>query len=148
MDYEIIKLGAQQLARFKELVFVFEDVFEMKGFKIPADIHLQILLNNPHFMVFVAISGNQVVGGLTAYMLQQYYSTSPLVYVYDLAVKTDLQRQGIGKALMVAINNHCQEIGVEEVFVQADEADGYALDFYKSTGGTPEKVVHFCYPLK
>ncbi|MGV3507882.1 MAG: GNAT family N-acetyltransferase [Sphingobacteriaceae bacterium] len=148
MNYEITKLGAQHLNRFQELIYVFEDVFEMENFKMPSNNHLQLLLNSSHFMAFVAISNNQVVGGLTAYMLQQYYSTSPLVYVYDLAVKTDLQRQGIGKALMLAINNHCQEIGVEEVFVQADEADGYALDFYKSTGGTPEKVVHFCYPLK
>lgn len=36
---------------------------------------------------------------------------------------------------------------MEEVFVQADEADDYALDFYHSTGAAEEKVVHFYYPL-
>ena len=49
--------------------------------------------------------------------------------------------------LISAINSYCKEIGVMEVFVQADEVDGYALDFYHSTGATAEKVVHFYYPL-
>ena len=89
----------------------------------------------------------RVAGGLTSYLLQQYYSQSPLVYIYDLAVKTELQRKGIGKMLISGIAEYCKERGVAEVFVQADEADDYALDFYRSTGGIAEKVVHFVYPL-
>ncbi|HRO46695.1 hypothetical protein [Agriterribacter sp.] len=45
------------------------------------------------------------------------------------------------------ITSYCKETGIAEVFVQADEADGYALYFYHSTGGIHEKVVHFVYPL-
>jgi aminoglycoside 3-N-acetyltransferase I len=36
---------------------------------------------------------------------------------------------------------------VEEIFVQAVEADEHALDFYRSTGAQSQKVVHFYYPL-
>jgi len=98
--------------------------------------------------VFVALLDNKVVGGLTSYIMQQYYSTSPLVYIYDLAVKTELQRQGIGKMLIEGNNSYCKNIGAEAVMVQADEVDDYAIEFYRSTGATGIKVIHFDYMLK
>ena len=148
MDIEVKKLTPNGLNAFKQLIRLFEDVFEMENFIIPDDNHLQQLLGNEAFIVFVAMHENIVIGGLTAYMLQQYYSTKPLVYVYDLAVKSVFQRQGVGKKLMSGITGYCRDAGMEEVFVQADEIDQHAIDFYRSTGATSEKVVHFYYPLK
>lgn len=132
---------------FIDLILLFEDVFEMQNFKIPTREYLRKLLSKENFFVFVALLENKVIGGLTAYTLDQYYSTKPLVYIFDLAVKREFQRQGIGKNLISTINAYCKEAGVEEVFVQADLVDDYALDFYRSTGGIPEDVVHFTYPL-
>jgi len=143
----ISKLNSQDLNQFIALIRVFEDVFEMENFRIPDENHLQNLLSTDNFHVFVSLVDNQVVGGLTAYTLEQYYSERPLVYIYDLAVQTRYQRQGIGKMLMAAINQYCREAGMEEVFVQADEVDDHAIEFYRSTGGIAEKVVHFYYPL-
>jgi len=147
MNPVILKLENQDLAPFIALIRVFEDVFEMEGFQMPDENHLQQLLEKDSFHVFVALVDNKVVGGLTAYTLQQYYSQRPLVYIYDLAVQTHHQRQGIGKMLMARINQYCQEMGMEEVFVQADEVDVHAIEFYRATGGIAEKVVHFYYPL-
>jgi ribosomal protein S18 acetylase RimI-like enzyme len=147
MNFEVKKLGKQDLVSFIALIRVFEDVFEMENFTLPDEKHLQQLLEKDSFFVFVALSGNEVVGGLTAYTLEQYYSLKPLVYLFDLAVKTQCQRQGIGRKLMAAINEYCKNTDVEEVFVQADEVDDYALEFYKATGGIAEQVVHFNYPL-
>jgi ribosomal protein S18 acetylase RimI-like enzyme len=104
-------------------------------------------LESDSFIVFVALSGEKIVGGLTAYVLQQYYSLRPVAYIYDLAVSNNYQRQGIGKMLVADINDYCKSSGIEEVFVQADEIDKHALDFYHSTGGKAEKVVHFTYRL-
>ncbi|MBP9886534.1 MAG: GNAT family N-acetyltransferase [Leptospiraceae bacterium] len=132
---------------FIDLIGLFEDVFEMQNFKMPEQEYLRKLLSKENFLVFVALLENKVIGGLTAYTLDQYYSTKPLVYIFDLAVKREFQRQGIGKNLISTINPYCKEAGVEEVFVQADLVDDYALDFYRSTGGIPEDVVHFTYPL-
>ncbi len=144
---EIVKLAADDLDKFIQLIKLFEDVFIMENFEIPDKKHLEQLLAKSDFFVFVALENNEVVGGLTAYILVQYYSKLPLVYLYDLAVKTTHQRRGIGKLLISAINSHCREIGIEEVFVQADKIDDYALDFYRSTGAREEEVVHFYYPL-
>ena len=148
MEVKVKKLADSDLNQFKELIFLFEDVFEMKNFEMPVDDHLASLLKKDGFYVFVALVEGRVVGGLTAYTLERYYSTSPLVYIFDLAVRTEFQRRGIGRKLIAGINDFCREIGAEEVFVQADEVDLYALEFYRSTGGNAEKVVHFTYPLQ
>ncbi|CAN5314883.1 N/A [soil metagenome] len=147
MNLEIKKLDHQDIDQFIALIRVFEDVFEMKNFKMPDKDYLQKLLEKEDFFAFVALVEDQVVGGLTSYTLQQYYSLRPLVYIYDLAVMTEFQRQGIGKKLISGITHFCQNTGVEEVFVQADETDHQSVEFYKTTGATPEKVVHFYYPL-
>jgi aminoglycoside 3-N-acetyltransferase I len=147
MKIKTALLSSRDLDKFIELIRVFEMVFEMQNFRMPDQKHLQQVLGKNGFYAFAAMSKGNVVGGLTAYTLQQYYSKAPLVYIYDLAVKTEFQRQGIGKKLIADLTAYCQEIGVEEVFVQADEEDGHALDFYRATGATSEKVVHFYYPL-
>lgn len=147
MNIELRKLTKQELDKFIELIKVFEDVFEMKNFKMPDRIYLQQLLEKNDFFVFVALMGNEVVGGLTSYIMQQYYSTSPLVYIFDLAVKNEHQRLGIGKTLIAANNSYCTTIGAEAVMVQADEVDDYAIDFYHSTGAIGQKVIHFDYLL-
>jgi aminoglycoside 3-N-acetyltransferase I len=147
VNVEVKKLTRQDIDQFTALIRVFEDVFEMENFVMPDEAYLQNLLATDSFFVFVALSDNAVVGGLTCYILQQYYSTSPLVYIYDLAVKTDRQRRGIGKLLMSSLTSYCKNIGAEAVFVQADLEDGHALDFYRATGGTAAQTVNFDYPL-
>jgi aminoglycoside 3-N-acetyltransferase I len=148
METVIKKLKAHQLNEFVDLIGIFEEVFEMENFSLPGKEHLQALLNKPGFMVFVATVDNHVVGGLTAYTLDQYYSEKPLAYIYDLAVLEKYQRQGIGKMLVASITSFCEKSGYEEVFVQADKADDYALDFYRKTSITnEEEVVHFYYRL-
>nr|5U08_A Chain A, aminoglycoside acetyltransferase meta-AAC0020 [uncultured bacterium]5U08_B Chain B, aminoglycoside acetyltransferase meta-AAC0020 [uncultured bacterium]5U08_C Chain C, aminoglycoside acetyltransferase meta-AAC0020 [uncultured bacterium]5U08_D Chain D, aminoglycoside acetyltransferase meta-AAC0020 [uncultured bacterium] len=146
---KIERLAENDLPKFIQLIRLFEAVFEMKNFSIPDSEHLQKLLNQNNFYVFVALLENKIVGGLTSYVLEQYYSEKPLAYIYDLAVDTNWQRQGIGKKLITATNQFYTEKGFEEVFVQADKVDDYALDFARSTKPTAEEqVVHFYYTLK
>jgi ribosomal protein S18 acetylase RimI-like enzyme len=147
-NIEMLKLASTDLDSFIELIELFEDVFSMENFKMPDKQYLQNLLGKNDFFVFVALNENMVVGGLTAYTLLQYYSEAPLVYIYDLAVKKKFQRKGIGRLLISEITSYCKKNGMQEVFVQADKIDDYALDFYRSTGATEEEVVHFYYPLK
>jgi len=147
MQIEIQKLCYKNIEQFIELIDIFEEVFEMNNFELPVNKHLESILDNEEFLAFVAVYDGEIVGGLTAYILHQYYSESPLVYIYDLAVMKKYQRKGIGKKLILGIKDYCKEIGVKEVFVQADEADVHALDFYRSTGAKETKVTHFSYPL-
>ena len=137
----------RDIGRFTELISVFERVFEMKEFSLPENTHLQSLLEKPDFFAFTASVNNRVIGGLTCYILDQYYSPSPLVYIYDLAVEVEFQRQGVGKQLMQTTIDYYRQSGYEEVFVQAELADDYALDFYRATGANELPMVHFNYLL-
>jgi hypothetical protein len=72
MSVQIRRLDKKNLDKFLSLIQVFEEVFEMKGFKMPCEKYLQALLAKEDFFVFVALLEEKVVGGLTAYTLQQY----------------------------------------------------------------------------
>ena len=148
MHVQIEQLQATDLNDFRSLIEVFERVFEMENFSIPHGEHLGELLRNQDFFALVAKKDGIVVGGLTVYVLHQYYSEKPLAYIYDLAVEEELQRRGIGKQLIAHTLEYCKHMGFEEVFVQADKVDDYALDFYRKTGITEEEdVSHFYYTL-
>ncbi|HEU4470921.1 MAG TPA: GNAT family N-acetyltransferase [Flavisolibacter sp.] len=147
MEIEIKKLKAGDIEQFLDLIRLFERVFEMKDFKMPDHGHLRaVLADEKRFHVFVALRDDLIVGGLTVYTMQQYYSTRPLAYIFDLAVSQHLQRQGIGNKLIQHTRTYFAANGYEEVFVQADRVDDYALDFYRKTGPTLEEdVIHFTY---
>jgi len=148
MDIKYQKLNSKDLNYLIALIELYGDVFEMSNLIIPNAIYLQKLLTDERIIFVVAISENLVVGGLTAHILPSTYFPSGEVYIYDLAVKTEYQRKGIGRQLIASLKDYCTQLGITEIFVQADLADQHALDFYMATGGTAESVVHFSYPLK
>jgi aminoglycoside 3-N-acetyltransferase I len=132
-------------AEFVQMLRLFENVFEMQDFQMPDEDYLTLLLARKDLIVFIAQYEGIIVGALTAHVLPSYYFESSEVYIYDLAVETTFQRKGIGKKLLLALTEYCSLHGYKEFFVQADEPDTHALEFYRSTGGTAEKVVHFYY---
>ena len=71
MSIEIKKLDYHDIDQFIELIRLFENVFEMKDFDMPDENYLRQLLEKDSFFVFVALSRDEVVGGLTSYTLQQ-----------------------------------------------------------------------------
>ena len=148
MKTEYKKLEIEDLSRLTELIKVYEETFEMEDFTLPAAQYLQSLLEKETVIFYVAIIDNRVVGGLTAHVLPSTYFPSSEVYIYDLAVRTEFQRKGIGRQLINSLKEYCANLRLKEVFVQADLEDRHALDFYQATGGIAESVVHFSYELK
>ncbi len=147
-NFRIEKLNAEHLTYFKNLIGLFADVFEMKELCLPTSEYLRDILAKKDFHVFVALKKDAVIGGLTAYTLNQYYSMKPLAYIYDLAISRPHQRKGVGKELIKTTTNYFQRQGYEEVFVQADKTDTYAIDFYRQTNPSGEEnVSHFYYLL-
>ena len=148
VEIEYKKLETEDLSRLTQLIKVYEEVFEMEDFTLPAAQYLQSLLEKETVIFYVAMIDKKVVGGLTAHVLPSTYFPSSEVYIYDLAVETEFQRKGIGRQLINSLKEYCASLGLKEVFVQADLEDQHALDFYRATGGIAESVVHFSYELK
>lgn len=88
---------------------------------------------------------NEIVGGLTAYELPEYYSGESEIFIYDIAIRREFQRKGFGRKLLIILEDYCRQSGIKVMFVAANEEDENALDFYHSTGGKADKVIHFNY---
>ena len=144
MTIEIKHLTKEDLSKFTSLINLFNMVFEEES-KIGSEANSLQLLNNKYFVALVALVENEVVGGLTAYELPMYYSNSSEIFLYDLAVKPEYQRMGIGKGLLQSLKEYCLKNGIKEFFVMAHEEDGHAIEFYRATGGRGERVVNFLY---
>lgn len=147
MNVEFYKLTANDVDLFTQQIRLYEEVFEMENFEMPPAPYLRTLLEKEHIIFYAAVSGEEVIGGLTAYILDSVYSAAAEVYIYDLAVKAAHQRKGIGTRLIAELKNNCAKPGYKEVFVQAHIEDQHAVDFYHKTGGLPENVIHFSYSL-
>ncbi len=148
MGFVCQKLNTSEIGKLTELVGLYERVFEMQDFQLPPQDYLQSLLENDQIVFYVAVDDEGIViGGLTAYMLPSVYYSASEVYIYDLAVENAWQRMGIGRNLIEALKNYGKSLGCKYIFVQADLVDQHAIDFYHSTGGIKEDVVHFDYRL-
>jgi aminoglycoside 3-N-acetyltransferase I len=147
-EFQIKHLGKQDAMIFKNLIELFQKVFEMKNHSVPQKSYLQRLLENPDFIVYAIIHKNEVVGGLTAYQLHMYYSEHSEIFIYDVAIKPGFQKKGLGKNLILALKEYCRKNGIKEIFVAAHEEDKHALDFYESTGGKAEKAIYFNYLIE
>ena len=75
MRFQIKRLNHEGLADFRSLVNLFNMVFEEEP-RIGSDNHLRRLLSRAEFIVLVALTEDEVAGGLTAYELSTYYSDS------------------------------------------------------------------------
>jgi aminoglycoside 3-N-acetyltransferase I len=133
--------------KLTELLKVFEEAFEMKPFAALSPDYLNKLLQQPNFLIMTASVDEKIVGGLTSYLLPQYYSQTVHAYIHDLAVHSSFQRKGIGRQLIDAFMNECKKREIQEVFVAAEKADDYALEFYRATGAEELESVHFFYKL-
>jgi aminoglycoside 3-N-acetyltransferase I len=146
-NYKIVQLSKENGTLFKKLIHLFNEVFETKNSEYPDESYLIKLLEKTGFIAYAIIINNEVIGGLTAYELPLYYKNCTEVYIYDMAVKPQFQRQGLGKKLIEALKDYCRIKNIKLVFVEAHEEDIHAVDFYRSIGGQAEKVVHFNFPL-
>ena len=143
--FEIKHLTKEDVSKFTLLVNLFNTVFEEEHPTIGSEANSLRLLNDSRFIAFAALAENEVVGGLTAYKLPMYYSDSSEIFLYDLAVKPEYQRMGIGKGLIQSLKEHCVKNGIKDFFVMAHEEDEHAIEFYRATGGRGERVVNFLY---
>ncbi len=111
-----------------------------------SDGYLDRLLRSRDFFALAAIEPAGVVGGITAHTLAMTRSESSELFIYDLAVRADRQRQGIGRLLVDRLKAHARVAGIDVVFVPADDEDVDALDFYRAIGGVPSPVTIFDLP--
>jgi aminoglycoside 3-N-acetyltransferase I len=129
----------------KELFVLMAKVFEEDREPL-GDAYLDRLLSREGFWAIAAFTGEgELVGGLTAHTLPMTRAEASEIFIYDIAVRTDHQRKGVGRLLVTTLRNEAASLGIEDVFVPADEEDAHALDFYRALGGVESPVRFFTF---
>ncbi len=147
MEITVKKLTVNDLNEFSSLIHIYAEAFEVENFVLPSAHYLQSLLKKEYMFFLTACNENQVIGGLTAYILSSVYEAKTEVYIFDIAVKPEFQQKGIGTKLLSELKVYCKAAGHKNIFVQADFEDTHALNFYRKTGGSEADVRHFNYDL-
>jgi len=127
---------------------VFADAFEEPETYLsrqPPDDYLKRLLASETFLCVAAFSGDDVVGGLAAYVLPKFEQPRSELYIYDLAVEARYRRCGIATTMIAAVQKLAAESDSYVIYVQADRADDPAIALYSKLG-TGEDVLHFDIP--
>jgi aminoglycoside 3-N-acetyltransferase I len=146
VNYDLRQLGPDDVGLMRETLAMFGRAFADAPTycdRQPSDGYLKRLLARDTFIALAAIAedGN-VIGGLTAYVLDKFEQARSEIYIYDLAVADSHRRQGIATALIVALQSIARERGAYVIFVQADLPDAPAIALYTKLG-TREDVLHF-----
>ncbi len=144
---QILRLQHSDVPLFQDLLILLNEVFECDDQKQPSENYLKSLLDKEDFVAFVLLVDNKVMGGLTAYILAKYYTEGSELYIYDLAIDPEMQRQGLATQLLEEVKKYCKTQDIHSMFVDAQEEDLHALEFYRITGGKGEKVLLFNYDL-
>lgn len=133
-NFRTQRLNEDYAADMRALNVLFGEVFddpERYRDNPPNDTYIKQFLNSSSHIVIVATDNGKVIGGLVAYVLDKFEMERREVYIYDLAVAGDYQRQGIGARLIAKLKEAARKAGAYVIFVQADEGDD-AVYFYRS----------------
>lgn len=132
---------------FRKLIHIFSDEFGEPPRRPATHQTLQLRLEDTRFIVAVASLNQEIVGGTTIYLLPGYQQEVSAGYLYDVAVKSTYQGQGIGRKLIEFVIKTCRDRGVSEMFVQAVDGER-SVKFYQQTAPSEEiNVRMFIYRL-
>jgi aminoglycoside 3-N-acetyltransferase I len=126
----------------KQVFAVLADEFG-EGCEPLSQTYVERLLNDGTFWALAAFDGDRPIGGLTAHAIPMTRSESTELFIYDVAVRSEYQRRGVGRHLIATLRRQAAEAGIAVLFVPADNEDEHALDFYRAIGGEPTPVTFF-----
>ncbi|WP_076004312.1 AAC(3)-I family aminoglycoside N-acetyltransferase [Dehalogenimonas formicexedens] len=149
LKYTYRRLTGLDLPEMNALLKVFGEAFKEPATyqgNAPSEAYLKNLLDKTEFIVLVAFIGEEVIGGLAAYVLEKFEQERKEIYIYDLAVAERHRRRGVAKSLITKLKSIGRATGAYIIFVQADKMDTAAIRLYESLG-EGEEVLNFDIPM-
>ncbi|WP_161884337.1 GNAT family N-acetyltransferase [Deinococcus alpinitundrae] len=138
------RLQAGDREQASALFTLMAEVFDEEAQPLSAA-YLNQLLNRETFWAIGAFDGEQVLGGVTAHTLPMTRNETAEIFIYDLAVDPAFQRQGIGRRLISELRTQAAAVGINVLFVPADNEDLEALEFYRALGAQASPVTFFTF---
>lgn len=145
IPYSTRVLGRDDAALMRAVLAMFGKAFdEVQTYSDsqPSTAYLEWLLGSETFIAIAALKGEEVVGGVAAYVLPKFEQERREIYIYDLAVADACRREGIATALIEELKRSASLRRAYVIFVQADPGDDPAIALYTKLG-IREDVLHF-----
>jgi ribosomal protein S18 acetylase RimI-like enzyme len=111
-----------------------------RGLPVPDEETAARFLADDTNHLLVAFDGAEPVGSLLAYRLLRRHGDEPKMHLYEIGVREDYRRRGIGRRLIEAFGELCRERGARRAFVLTDEANESAMAFYAASGGVRQRT--------
>lgn len=148
-SYVLRRLGPTDVTVMRGVNAMFGAAFgepDTYGAQPPSDRYLVDLLGRDSIIALAAIDGDQVIGGLVAYVLDKFEQARREIYIYDLAVAESHRRRGIASSLILQLRAIAATLDAWVIYVQADYGDDPAIALYEKLGAR-EEVLHFDIPV-
>jgi ribosomal protein S18 acetylase RimI-like enzyme len=132
VTFRVFRAGTADVARARE-------AFEALHDRPPQnDEALAAFLADPSCYLLLALEGDRVVGSMNGYALRKAHRNEPQFLLYQIDVREEFQRRGIGRALLDRFIDEARAASAYEVWVVTERPNEAAMALYRGCGMRPE----------
>ncbi|HBN84313.1 MAG TPA: N-acetyltransferase [Clostridiales bacterium] len=95
----------------------------------------RLFLSNPANWIFACIENNKIIGFAYGYELNRLNDMGNMLYIHEVGVLPEYQRQGVGKQILQNIKSLCKQTGICKIFLFTEKSNRTACALYDSAGG-------------
>lgn len=95
----------------------------------------RLFLSNPMNWIFACVQDEKVIGFAYGYELNRLDNKGNMLYIHEVGVLPEYQRQGIGLELLSGIKKLCQLTGICRFFLFTQKHNTAACALYEKSGG-------------
>jgi len=106
----------------------------------------QVFLQNPMNWLFACIQDNEIIAFAYGYEMNRLGSAGNMLYIHEVNVLPQYQRQGIGRRMLHNIKQQCKQKEMCKIFLFTEKSNLAACALYETMGGVPahdDSVVYF-----
>lgn len=96
---------------------------------------LRAFLCDPDCWLFAAVEDRRIIGFAYGYALQRLNTQRKMLYIHEVGVLDDCQRQGIGSRLMKELMKACEAEHICKMFLVCYQNNAGANALYRKAGG-------------
>ena len=96
---------------------------------------LRAFLCDPDCWLFAAVEDGRIIGFAYGYALQRLNTQRKMLYIHEVGVLDDCQRQGIGSRLMKELLKACEAEHICKMFLTCYQNNAGANALYRKAGG-------------
>ena len=96
---------------------------------------LRAFLADPDCWLFAAVKDGRIIGFAYGYALQRLNTEKKMLYIHEVDIMEEYQRQGVGTRLMDRLKAACKAEKICKIFLICDQKNAGANALYRKTGG-------------